>query len=119
MAEVTLTLTVHQGEHLGSAGGDRIWQRTYDTPFLPDEGDDVAISRHEDDALDGIQWPVKRRWWGHDGSVLIELVGAHLDPSPQIEKSCDRRYRVAWHRSIEGSDLNDVLAANGWTEWRP
>jgi hypothetical protein len=112
--QATIHLAVHRGKMLGSGVGTKLWSREWPGRRIPSDGEEVTLYPEDGDAFDGPSAAVKRRWWAFDGTVMIDLVDFHLDPPPEIERSCRGDYRRAWW--TEDGDLEAQLAAAGWAQ---
>lgn len=113
MAEVILRLRVldHSGRRVGAAPlSDIWWQRTMDTPHLPDIGDEVQLWGGQDGPLAS----VKRRWWRPDGRVVVQLVEMNVD-SAHAAHALDENNRLMWLPWSSGKgDPAELLRSSGW-----
>lgn len=110
-ASVTLHLPVRYAAWFGT---QELWERRVDLGFLPGEGDtiDLVPAKGDDDP---IAWPVTRRYWQADGSVVVELATMQVNPDAEALKLCNGRLRRDWSTD-NGETMNAVLAEGGWTE---
>lgn len=119
MALVELQLATSYHEEWGR---DRtVWTRRVEMAFLPDvrdpqAGDDlVHLLYNEEEGEDWMDETPKRRWWKHDGTVILEFRKVIIDPPEDITFPRALHLRQ-WNTDRDG-DLYEHLRRSGWKEW--
>lgn len=105
---VTLHLPVRYAAWFGT---QELWERRVDMGFLPDKGDtmDLVTPKGDDDP---IAWPVTRRYWQADGSVVVELATMQVNPDAEALKLC-----TGLRQSLttdDGEPMDAALTEGGW-----
>lgn len=110
MTEVTLHLPVRYAAWWGV---QELWERRVDMGFLPTVEDTIDLLPPKGDD-DTIAWPVTRRYWQADGSVVLELATMQVNPDAEALRLCNR-LRRDW-TTDDGGPMDAVLSGGGWTE---
>jgi hypothetical protein len=105
---VTLHLPVRYAAWFGE---QELWERHVDMAFLPNVDETVDLVPDPDDAM---AWPVVRRYWKTDGSVVLELATMQVNPDEEARKLCGR-LRQPWSTD-NGDTMDAVLTQGGWSE---
>jgi hypothetical protein len=119
---VVLSLGVYYDEAVSASPVD-LWTREIVTGFLPTPAelfargatpaDAIILCPSQDGPDEGELWPVKRRYWRFDGTVVLELFGMQVDPSPTAGEAMRAARRRSWHTRGNG-EPDAVLEAAGW-----
>lgn len=114
-ATVTLHLPVRYAAWFGE---QQLWERRVEMSFLPDVEDTidlVPVKDARDPGDDPIAWPVARRYWQADGSVVLELATMQVNPDAEAMRLCNGRLRKDWTTDNDET-MDATLTKGGWTE---
>lgn len=116
------SLGVYYDETVSASPTD-LWTREMTLGFLPapaglfaravTPADAIILCPSEDGPDEGDLWLVKRRYWRFDGTVVLELFGMQVDPSPTAGEAMRAARRLSWYTRRNG-DPDAVLEAAGW-----
>jgi hypothetical protein len=109
MSTVTIHLSVRYAAMFGT---HELWERRVEMDHLPNVGDTIDLTPADEDG-DGIAWPVKRRYWRHDGTTVLELAVMQVNPDQAAKEACNGTTRIG-HNIDGGESADAMLRAAGW-----
>lgn len=113
MADQARAVTLHLPVRYAAwFGAQELWERIVEMAFLPNV--DETIDLLPDIADDAMAWPVVRRYWQADGSVVLELATMQVNPDEEARGLCGR-LRRGWSTD-DGERMDAVLTQGGWSE---
>lgn len=121
MPEIRLWLDIHRGQQFGPSAGlyTKAW---VGCPYPPDRGDQITLWPGGDegasDQWEGPNWYVKRRSWGADGSIGLELTTMIIDPDEMTQAAFSIRefYNGFWWTDRDGDPLPGLIRG-GWARY--